>query len=65
MSTTKDFEVEEVGSVPPRRWDRFESFLRQTAPTGLRLSLGLLFVWFGLPKVVGRSPVADLVPGDG
>ncbi|GAA0208041.1 hypothetical protein GCM10010492_02050 [Saccharothrix mutabilis subsp. mutabilis] len=61
MSTTKDFEVEEVGSVPPQRWDRFEAFLRQVAPTALRLSIGLLFVWFGLLKVVGRSPVADLV----
>lgn len=27
----------------------------------LRASLALVFVWFGLLKIVGRSPVADLV----
>lgn len=60
MSTTKDVEVD-LEAAPPRRWDRFEEFLRQVAPTALRVSIGLLFVWFGLLKVVGQSPVADLV----
>ena len=27
----------------------------------LRISLGLVFMWFGLLKVIGRSPVYDLV----
>ncbi|MFI9812929.1 DoxX family protein [Saccharothrix variisporea] len=58
MSATKDFSLE---TVPPRRWDRFEGVLRQVAPTALRGSIGLLFVWFGLLKVAGQSPVADLV----
>jgi len=27
----------------------------------LRISLGIVFVWFGVLKIVGHSPVADLV----
>jgi uncharacterized membrane protein YphA (DoxX/SURF4 family) len=27
----------------------------------LRVALGLVFIWFGLLKVIGKSPVADLV----
>lgn len=27
----------------------------------LRLALGVVFIWFGALKVIGRSPVADLV----
>src|SRR5512144_623311 len=29
----------------------------------LRLSLGLVFLWFGVLKVIGASPVTDLVAG--
>ncbi|MEJ2852892.1 MULTISPECIES: DoxX family protein [unclassified Saccharothrix] len=61
MSATRDFDLERVEAAPPRRWDRIEGLLGQVAPTALRVSIGLLFVWFGLLKVVGRSPVADLV----
>ncbi len=31
------------------------------AVPALRLSLGLVYVWFGVLKVIGQSPVADLV----
>lgn len=40
---------------------RVERVLSRTALPALRVSLGLVFVWFGLLKVVGHSPVADLV----
>jgi len=36
------------------------SFRRISLPL-LRFSLGLVFVWFGALKVVGTTPVADLV----
>ncbi|CCH30037.1 DoxX family protein [Actinosynnema sp. NPDC047251] len=62
MSTTRDYEVEEVTPDPPRTWwDRFEHRVRKVAPTALRIAIGLVFVWFGALKVVGESPVADLV----
>lgn len=35
--------------------------LRTYATTVLRSSLGIVFVWFGLLKVIGMTPVADLV----
>src|SRR3989338_7948909 len=31
------------------------------APLFLRISMGIIFVWFGLLKVFGHSPVNDLV----
>jgi putative oxidoreductase len=37
--------------------------LRPVTLPALRLLLGLLFVWFGTLKVVGRSPVGELVSG--
>ena len=30
-------------------------------PTVLRFALGIVFIWFGVLKIVGESPVADLV----
>lgn len=36
-------------------------FLHARGPWLLQGSLGVLFIWFGLLKVVGASPVADLV----
>src|SRR6266545_1784590 len=42
-------------------WDRAEGLLRRVTLPALRISLGLVFVWFGLLKVVGDSPVAELV----
>lgn len=35
-------------------------FARWAVPT-LRIGLGVVFVWFGLLKVVGASPAADLI----
>lgn len=35
--------------------------MREHGPTLLRLALGMVFVWFGALKVIGRSPVAGLV----
>jgi uncharacterized membrane protein YphA (DoxX/SURF4 family) len=35
--------------------------LERAAVPALRISLGLVFVWFGVLKVLGRSPVADLI----
>lgn len=35
--------------------------LRPVALPGLRVLLGLLFVWFGALKIIGRSPVAGLI----
>ncbi|MBB5960146.1 putative membrane protein YphA (DoxX/SURF4 family) [Saccharothrix tamanrassetensis] len=61
MSTTRNYGVEEIKPDPPPWWDRLEQRLRQYAPTALRVSIGLVFVWFGLLKAIGESPVADLV----
>jgi putative oxidoreductase len=45
-----------------RRIDRaFTSFARQHSITILRVALGIVFVWFGVLKVTGHSPVEDLV----
>ena len=45
--------------------------LRAVAVPALRVALGVVFVWFGALKVIGQSPIADLVasmlpflPGD-
>jgi putative oxidoreductase len=48
------------------RWlERLDSrvlvFLERAALPLLRLSLGLVLVWFGALKIVGETPVADLV----
>jgi len=46
-------------------WDRVDAaFIRFMASRGiqlLRVALAVVFIWFGLLKVIGRSPVADLV----
>lgn len=36
-------------------------FLTNYAIRLLRISLAIIFIWFGLLKVIGRTPVADLV----
>jgi uncharacterized membrane protein YphA (DoxX/SURF4 family) len=41
----------------------FTVALRPVTLPALRLLLGLLFVWFGALKVLGRSPVGELVSG--
>jgi len=40
---------------------RFVAFMSAYGPRAVRISLGIVFVWFGLLKVIGRSPVAELV----
>lgn len=40
---------------------RFIEFMRRNGVTFLRIALGIVFLWFGLLKVIGRSPVEDLV----
>lgn len=49
----------------PRPVLRFDhaliEFLRKHSSLILRLSLGIVFVWFGALKVTGTSPVADLL----
>jgi putative oxidoreductase len=52
----------------PRRWRRLEAFDRSTreflarvSPVMLRISLGIVFVWFGLLKVANASAVGGLV----
>src|SRR3989338_5382043 len=46
-------------------WDRLDAaFIRFMASRGLpllRVALAVVFIWFGLLKVIGRSPVVDLV----
>jgi putative oxidoreductase len=41
--------------------NRAEEVLRRAALPALRISLGLVFVWFGALKVFGDSPVAGLI----
>jgi putative oxidoreductase len=50
---------------PPRQVVRFDhvliELLRKYSPAILRISLGIVFFWFGALKVAGVSPVADLL----
>ena len=41
------------------RW--FVRFMTAHGIRALRFSLALVFIWFGLLKMIGRSPVAELV----
>ena len=41
--------------------DRVVRFMSAHGLTLLRLALGLVFLWFGALKIVGQSPVGDLV----
>ena len=40
---------------------RMVQFMQRYGITLLRLSLALVFIWFGALKLLGRSPVADLI----
>jgi putative oxidoreductase len=42
---------------------RAVTVLRRVGPTLLRISLGVVFVWFGALKVANVTPVGDLVAG--
>ena len=46
---------------PETSWTRIERLLGRVTLPALRISLGLVFIWFGVLKVTGDSPVADLV----
>ena len=41
--------------------EHFIGFMHSSGITLLRISLGIVFIWFGLLKVIGLSPVIDLV----
>lgn len=47
------------------KWERLDrlmiDFMTANGTRLLRVALGITFIWFGALKVVGRSPVADLV----
>lgn len=54
--------------ITARLWRRAEAADRQilkslnaAAIPLLRISLGVVFVWFGILKIVGKTPVAELV----
>jgi uncharacterized membrane protein YphA (DoxX/SURF4 family) len=55
----------EIGRISPKSpeqlWLQIEMLLQRLTPLALRMSLGLVFVWFGTLKVLGDSPVAELV----
>jgi putative oxidoreductase len=45
-----------------RPWqDRAIAIVERTAAPALRISLGVVFVWFGALKLAGHSPVAGLI----
>lgn len=45
-----------------RRFDkRFIAFMAAYGIGIIRVALAVVFIWFGLLKVIGRSPVVDLV----
>ena len=47
------------------RWHRFDArmihLMRAYGIRALRVALGVVFIWFGTLKVIGESPVAELV----
>lgn len=49
------------------RWERLDramiAFMTDHGIGLLRAALAVIFIWFGVLKVAGRSPVADLVAG--
>lgn len=47
--------------ISKRTDERLIDFMRSHGATIARMSIGLVFIWFGLLKVIGTSPVAALV----
>jgi uncharacterized membrane protein YkgB len=43
--------------------DPMVRFMQAHGIRALRIALGIVFIWFGALKVIGRSPVADLIAG--
>jgi len=70
-----DLDPKTIGRIPPMRRGRGLLLLRTYesvdakvvrtldvwAPTLLRYALAVVFIWFGALKVIGRSPVYELV----
>jgi len=63
-----DFEQRIEQRLPPgirraleRSDDAISGFLEDYGITLLRVAVALVFIWFGALKVIGRSPVEDLV----
>lgn len=47
---------------PIKRFDiKLITFLNRVSLPALRISLGVIFIWFGLLKVFGESPANDLI----
>ncbi|BDZ46966.1 DoxX family protein [Naasia aerilata] len=44
-----------------RTEEKVLEILRVVSVPALRVALGVVFVWFGVLKVIGKSPIADLV----
>ncbi len=62
MSATPDHDAApELPGAVDRLDRRIVAFLERWGITALRVSLGLVFVWFGALKIFQISPVADLV----
>jgi uncharacterized membrane protein YphA (DoxX/SURF4 family) len=53
--------VIDVPATKEAAWAQAERVLGRVTQPALRVSLGVVFVWFGVLKVVGDSPVAELV----
>jgi uncharacterized membrane protein YkgB len=63
-----DLEQKAKQSLPDRLRDPIErvddtvaGFLERYGVTALRIALAIVFIWFGVLKVIDRSPVEDLV----
>jgi putative oxidoreductase len=61
-------ELRTPAEMAERSWRRLErldsrilAFLERAALPLLRVSLGLVFVWFGVLKIAGETPVTELV----
>ena len=50
-----------MSSLIARIDDVLIPFLRHWSTPALRVSLAVVFIWFGVLKIVGSSPVAELV----
>jgi hypothetical protein len=55
-------EIEQMNALPAlNQGERsLVIFLAELAIPLLRISLGIIYLWFGLLKILGVSPVADL-----
>ena len=66
--SAQDTKNRPASDVAEQAWNRLQGadahvlrVLRRLSPPLLRVSLGVVFVWFGGLKVAGATPVADLV----